>query len=269
MYALRQKVAPDNHGNVFLVPLGDWHVGAEEFDKKSEKRLDDDIDYIINTEGAYTFLMGDLMNSAVLSAPGKPSEEKFGSSEQFLYVVDKLKKLAGTGKILGSIIGNHEEQLVKATGSILNRTLEVCKLLDIEYCGLDCFLFFNILMPRTTANRTYYIYFLHGYGGGRREGGKLNNVMELLRICDFDLAVFGHVHSKIGTVTSRWRPNNGELVESKIGYVTCGSYLSQGSSNIPSHFYGTKKGYSPISLGAPRVWFEADQHFPKDMTITV
>ena len=60
------ELKPHN-GKVELIPLGDCHYGNPCFTDNSEEKLDGYIDYIMNHDGVYTILMGDLIESAMLT----------------------------------------------------------------------------------------------------------------------------------------------------------------------------------------------------------
>jgi len=74
MFKLRVKATPQN-GCVYLVPLGDTHYGSSEFTSWSNEKLTGYINWILERQNAYTFLMGDILNCGTTMSLGKPFEE--------------------------------------------------------------------------------------------------------------------------------------------------------------------------------------------------
>ena len=242
---------------IYLIPLGDFHVGAEEFTAASEKKLQGYIEWILARNNAYAVLMGDLTNCSTVVSAGRPFEEKLDGTDQFLEVKRILEPLAREKKILSSVVGNHEYQYMKAVGTRLNRNKELCALLDIDYCGAQAYLSLNITVSRN-KRMTYDVFCTHGFGGGRKKGAKVNNLSGLADIAEADLYLAGHTHECIGYLTTRWTHVQNRLVERKVGFCITGSFLSytQESELVSSESYAERLALPPARIGAPRIRLE-------------
>lgn len=87
-----------------ILPLADVHYGHKSCDVKDFKN---DIEYIKNTPGVYTFLNGDMIENAnKLSIGGGVYEQDKMPNEQIHDIVEMLAPISD--KILWSVIGNHE-----------------------------------------------------------------------------------------------------------------------------------------------------------------
>ena len=248
------KVADDC---IYLIPLGDFHVGAEEFTAASEKKLQGYIEWILARDNAYAVLMGDLTNCSTVVSAGRPFEEKLDGTDQFLEVKRILEPLAKEKRILSSVVGNHEYQYMKAVGTRLNRNKELCALLDIDYCGAQAYLSLNCTSYKT-QRVTFDVFTTHGFGGGRKKGAKVNNISDLADIAEADLYLMGHTHECIGYLTTRWTHVQNRLVERKVGFCITGSFLSysQESELVASESYAERMALPPARIGAPRIRLE-------------
>lgn len=265
-----RKDVKDLNGVIYLVPLGDFHCGAAEFSPTAEEKLQGYLDWVLERENAMVFLMGDLMNCSTTSSAGRPFEEVMGATEQFIHIKRLLEPLAKTGRILGALIGNHEYQLLKATGSKLNRALELCEALNIDYAGASCYLSLNVAQTKTRRT-TWDVFLTHGFGGGRRRGAKVNNLEQLAMIASADLYISAHVHDCLPFRTYRWDHNGPNLYQRKVGFTTSGSFLecSQMDQDKPSEAYSERLAFAPVEIGAPRIRLSADKNGKKDLHISI
>lgn len=99
------NLKPNDEGKVSLINIGDVHYGNPCFSEYSEEKLDGYIDYIMNNDGVYTSLMGDMLESA---NPHSTFKLKISPQEQYEWIYDKFEPLAKAGKIISIIRGNHE-----------------------------------------------------------------------------------------------------------------------------------------------------------------
>jgi len=257
-------------GVIYFVPLGDFHCGAAEFTATAEEKLRGYLEWILEKPNAFTFLMGDLLNCATTSSAGRPFEEILGATDQFIKIKRLLEPLAHTGRVLGSLIGNHEYQLLKSTGSKLNRALELCEALGIDYAGAACYLSLNVSRSKTQRT-TWDLFLSHGFGGGRRRGAKVNNLEQLALICEADVYCSGHVHDCLPFRAYRWSHNKNRLQRRKVAFTTSGSFLdySQTDQDKPSEAYSERLAFAPVEIGAPRIRLSADENGKKDIHISI
>ena len=121
-----------NFNDVYIIPLGDIHMGDKGFGEISRRKLQGYIDWVKATPNAFVFLLGDLVNCATLAGPSSPFQQNMDLSEQVEAIVNMLKPIKD--KILGAIDGNHENRLVKFSG--YSPTISICERLGgITYFG--------------------------------------------------------------------------------------------------------------------------------------
>ena len=74
-------------------------------------------DWILENENAYTFLNGDLCESAIIGSKGDVYKAVMNVSQAKIKIKELLKPLSDNNKILGMTSGNHEDRIYKATGN--------------------------------------------------------------------------------------------------------------------------------------------------------
>lgn len=236
-----------------LLVLSDWHYEDPHSDHNAIKR---DIDYIATHPNAYCVLAGDLMNCAIKSSVSDiygdtlPPMEVLRICEELLYPI--------RGKVVGAVNGNHEARHYKTNG--VDMTLLMCKQLGIEdkYSPDTALIFlrFGELEGHKNHHRPacYTIYLTHGSGGGRREGGKIQRLVDYSNIVDADAYLVGHTHLPAGLKTGFARPstaNNSITYCTKL-FVNAASALNYGG-------YGDIGGYRPGCSDVPRIIFNGER----------
>ena len=245
MKAIRADL-PQGLESVELLVLADYHYADPNSDHNAIQR---DLDYVATHENAYCLLAGDLMDCALKSSLGDVYVN-LSPMEELSACIEMIKPIAS--KVVGIVSGNHENRHYKTNGIDLTRLL--AKQLGIEdrYSSDTAVVFLRF--GKDSGNRNhkrpilYTIYLAHGTGGGRREGGKIQRLVDLSNICDCDIYVCGHTHLPATLKTAFARPNP---ANSSISYCTrlflnCGAKLSYGG-------YGDVGGYRPNSKDTPRI----------------
>lgn len=94
--------------------------------------------------------------------------------------------------------------------------------------------------PKGNRPMMYTITGVHGYGGGRKNGGKINNLVEMSDKVIADLYIMGHTHTPIVTRNSIFIPDyqHKSLVKKEKYYLMTNSFLEYGG-------YGELCGYTP------------------------
>lgn len=239
-----------------ILPLADVHLG----DKNCNgNRLNELLDYIAETPNCYTILNGDLMDTATKTSIG----DVYGANlnpmqqlEQCVKLFDKIK-----GKVLAVMPGNHEQRIYKTDG--LDTTSIMCSQLGIldYYSPTSAFLFIRFgAQTRRHEERTvcYTIYCVHGSGGGRMEGGKVNRMLQLSSIVDADIYLHSHTHLPAVVKNSYYRVclANSSIAKVDKLFVNTSSLLDYGG-------YGEMQSYKPNSLDTPLITLNGKRHFAK------
>jgi predicted phosphodiesterase len=200
-----------------IVAFADWHWSDPQ---SNHDKIKEDIDYVLTHDNAFCVLNGDLLNCAIKSAVSDCYSE-ITPMDELRVCVSLFKPLAEKGKILCIVPGNHERRHYKTNG--IDITELMCRQLGIEdrYSPTTALLFIRFgkdTVPQHHGRKVAYTaYVSHGNGGGRREGGKLQRLVDLSTIVDADIYICGHVHLPAATKDRFARPC---MANSSITYGT-------------------------------------------------
>ena len=248
----------------YLIPIGDLHIGDKAFGKKGRDKLNGYVQWVKDHENACILLMGDISNVASRHSKTSPFESNANEYEEAEGLFKPVAK-----QILGAIDGNHEARMLDMFGYSPLQAL--CAKLEIPYCGWSAVIELNVGNSRARGcpkGRTmtprmkylwnpYFVYCHHTTGGGTTLGGALNRSVKLQEIVQgIDVFCGGHNHqlaTGVRTVLHPYPPGR-RMVERKVTYVDCGSYLDWDESYA-------EKGMMPIGkLGSPRIRFAGARH---------
>lgn len=223
-------------------PMSDLHIGDGHCDYKS---ILERIEYIKNTPNAYCILDGDLMDTAIASSVGDTYGASFQPMEQLQHCVALFKQIKD--KILAVLPGNHENRVYRSDG--IDITALMCSELGIRdrYSPTTALLFVRFgNTKRRSRPQLYTIYVTHGSGGGRKEGGKVNRLVDLASIVDADIYVTGHTHLPVVLKESFFRvsgSNSSVAMVDKL-FINTAASLNYGG-------YGDAMGFKPASKKSP------------------
>ncbi|MEM3541196.1 MAG: metallophosphoesterase [Candidatus Bilamarchaeaceae archaeon] len=250
---------------VYLIPLGDIHLGSKGIDYE---KLQGYIDWIANEPHAYCFLMGDVFDVATITSPTNPFKSEMNLNDALKYLSELVKPIRE--KIIGAITGNHETRLERFAG--FNPLQAFCDTQGITYAGYSAIIRFRIgsknrKTPKEMVSpKIEYVFFAHHTtGGGATIGGKLNRVQKLTQVfVGADAYLGGHNHSKaMGEEQVAYLSKNGrgeaKIDFKKIFYIDTGSFL------IYDNSYAEEKMLPPSHTGAPRIRMDG---FKKDLHIS-
>lgn len=228
---------------VEIVPLSDIHQGNPCFTEKGEEKLDGYLNYILDKDGCYTILVGDLIES---SNPHASFKLKTTPQEQYDWILDKFMPLADKKKIISILGGNHENWIYSDTGfdiiKTMSQTLRVPYLGDSGYIGMK-------------VNKQFYtMYATHPKTAVTRKSSKIKMLEDIGSIHDVDVIACAHIHSIITEEQIMRKPNfvTGEVDNKKQLLIGTGSFLEYGD-------YAEQARYKPEKMGAPKIILRADR----------
>ena len=218
-----------------LLCLADFHIGDELCNLKLIRQVLEDVK---NSPNTFIILNGDLMNNSTKSSVGDVYSETLTPTQQILKLCDLLEPICDRILVIHS--GNHEQRTLRNDGVDIIRL--VAKQLHIEDRFSDGWWYLYLTFGMCNKGRplTYEITGIHGYGGGRKNGGKINNLVEMSDKVVADLYVMSHTHTPIITRNTIYVPDaqHKTLVKRDKYYLMTNSFLEYGG-------YGEKLGYTP------------------------
>lgn len=228
-----------------ILPLADLHIGDIHSDGK---KIQEWLDYIKKTPNCYTILNGDLCDNATKTSIG----DVYGASLRPMEQLEQAVKLFGPikDKILAVTAGNHEARTYKTDG--IDMTQVICNQL-----GLDCYAPESALVFVQFGKQNsdkhhwpmlYSIYCVHGSGGGRKEGGKINRLVDLATIVDADIYLMSHTHLPAIARNSFYRVDTRRCTTTQVDHL----FLNT-SSALQYGGYGEAQSYKPNSLETPMI----------------
>jgi len=234
---------------VYLVPLGDWHLGNK-FCRVD--LIQGYIDWIKNHYNAYTVLMGDMMECATKYSVPELYDSLVTPDDTY----DMVKKLLMPikNKILMVVRGNHEEMIWRHSGTDYCAHL-ARELGDIPYKPDGGML--GMRLGKDNHRGMAWFYGTHGWGGARTVGAKVKKPEEIALAVEADIIAVAHDHTqaihRLNVVTPpRSRisfENPNYLVTKRRLLINTGGFVDFGG-------YVQRKGYVPQDLGTPRILIE-------------
>lgn len=226
-----------------LVPLGDLHVGDR---WSNTQAIQSAVDYILEEKHRYVVLNGDLINNAIKTSVSDIYTEVISPIQQIEKVVELLTPIKDRILAMGS--GNHEERTYKLTGIDPSRYISTRLGIEERYSENSFVLFIKVgkshsSKPSNIKQQVYSVFVQHGYGGGKKPGSKLNNMVASNGIiADCDLYIVGHGHTPIIHPDSTFVTDvqNMTLSRKDRFYLMHNAYLDFGG-------YGLRQGFSPAS----------------------
>jgi len=252
-----------------FIPLGDFHIGADGCDKGHIKRY---VEYIRKND-YWWWGMGDYLDSIIHTDPrfdpeGVDRDLSIADlkdlprkqSAMFLELIEPIKD-----RCLFVLSGNHEEALAKHTAN--NVTEFIAHSLGVPYLGYSGFVTLRFhwqakgndgKKSNRSTSRTLFVH--HGWGGGRKMGGKANKILDFLNGFDADDYFMGHVHDVLITKTSRLEARGRSIGKPKhfrdnitwqeMHYRSREHCFGLTGTFLKSALYSEIKGYNPSFMGA-------------------
>lgn len=219
-----------------ILPIADVHIGDKLCNLKLFKEA---LERIKNEPNTYTIINGDLCNTALKNSKSDVYGDCLSPMEQLNQVVNYLKPIKE--KILVMTTGNHEDRIKKETDIDVSRL--IARELNIENRYTDSWwnLFLTFGEDRKGHPLTYVITGTHGYGGGRKDGGKLNRLQEMSNVVIADLYLMSHTHKPISAKSCIYVPyyQSRTLMKQEMYYLMTNSFLESDGG------YAEKMGFPP------------------------
>lgn len=233
---------PKELKSIEIIDIADLHIGDMMSDWEHIQEL---LKYVKDTQNCYCILGGDLMDTAISASIG----DTYGANVQPMHQLEMCVKLFEPikDKILCVLHGNHENRVYKSDG--LDMTQIFCNQLGIgeRYSATTALLFISFGNDvRHKRKETYLVYATHGSGGGRKEGGKINRLVDLAEIVDADLYFCAHTHLPATLKTGFYRASPSASSVSMVThtFINTAAALDYGG-------YGDVQGYKPSCKDYP------------------
>jgi len=237
---------PTDLKQIELLVLADYHYADPRSDKTAMKK---DIEYVLTHDNAYAILAGDLFDCALKSSLGDVYTN-LSPMEELRAVSDLLSPIAQ--KIICVVGGNHEARHYRTNGIDMTRLLARQLGIEDKYSSDTALVFLRFGEDRVPQHHRrpilYTIYVTHGTGGGRKEGGKIQRLVDLSCICDADCYICGHTHLPASLKTSFARPSG---ANNSITY--CSKLFVNSAAKLDYGGYGDIGGYKPACKDTPRI----------------
>ena len=219
-----------------IIPIADVHIG----DKLSNlKLLKEVLERIKKEKHTYTIINGDLCNMALKNSKSDVYSDSLSPMEQVLKATELLEGIKDKILVLGT--GNHEDRIAKETNIDVTRL--IAKQLGIEDRYADAWWYLYLTFGKDKKGRpiTYGITGLHGYGGGRKSGGKINRLEDMSQVVIADLYIMSHTHKPISTKNCIYIPyyQSKTLTKEEMYYLMTNSFLESDGG------YAEKMGFPP------------------------
>ena len=223
---------------VTIIPIADVHIG----DKLSNlKLLKEVLLRIKNDPNTYTIINGDLCNMALKNSKSDVYSDNLSPMEQVIQTTELLKEIKN--KILVIASGNHEDRTQKETNIDVTRLIARELGIEDRYSNGWWYLYLTFGEDIKKRAITYCITGIHGYGGGRKSGSKINRLEDMSQVVVADLYIMSHNHKQIGTKGTIYIPyyQSKTLMKQELHYLMTNSFLESDGG------YAEKMGLSPTN----------------------
>ncbi len=255
---------PRNLEQIEIHTFADEHLGDMCCDVK---RLLQRIEYVKNTPSAYCILNGDIIDNATCNSIGDTYSQALNPMNQLERAVEIFEPIKD--KILCITHGNHENRTYKSEGINLSALIAGQLGLSERYTPTSALLFVRLGERSDGTKETngsgrprqicYSIYTLHGSGGGRKEGGKINRLADMAAIIDADIYIHSHTHLPIIMKQAFYRidPRNSTVGIVEKLFVNTASNLNYEGS------YGEYGAYKPNSKETPIIYLSGVKKYSR------
>lgn len=244
-----------------ILPVADYHWADPNSD---HDKILADIKYIKEHPNVYCVLNGDLMDCAIASSIGDTYGATLSPMDELKVCMELFAPIAD--KILCVVPGNHEARHYRTNG--IDLTELMCRQLGIEdrFSPTTAILFvrFGRLNSEKDGHHRkacYTVYISHGSGVGRKEGGKIQRLVDLSTIVDADVYICGHTHLPATLKDGFARPC---VANSSVAY--CTRLYVNTSAKLNYGGYGDTQGFKVPCTDTPIIWLNGER---KEMRATI
>lgn len=236
---------PRNLKFVELYTLSDLHLGDRNCDYN---KIYEQVKQIESNPNAYVILNGDLINNATTQSISDTYSEVISPMQQLKQVTALFEPIKD--RILAITSGNHENRTYRTDGIDLTEIMARELGLGDRYAPESVTLFLRVgdKIKKSHKNQQvcYALFITHGSGGGRREGGKINRLVDLASIIDVDIYIHSHTHLPAVLKQAFYRADtkNSTIALVDKMFVNTNAWLNYGG-------YGEAHGYKPASTHTP------------------
>ena len=233
--------------------LSDLHLGDRNC---NYKELLEKLQQIEANPNAYVILNGDLINNATTQSISDTYSETISPMEQLKQATALFKPIKD--KILAITSGNHENRTYRTDGIDLTEIMAIELGVGDRYAPESVTLFLRLGDKTNKTHKgqqvCYALYITHGSGGGRREGGKINRLVDLASIIDVDIYIHSHTHLPAILKQGFYRADTKNSTIAKVEklFVNTNAWLNYGG-------YGEAHGYKPASIQAPIIYLDGSR----------
>ena len=245
-----------NFETLEIVVVADEHLGDPLSDAR---RVKETVAYVMAAENRFMILNGDLMDAAIKSSIGDVYGAVLTPMQQLELCVNIFGKAKSRILLVGP--GNHELRIYKQDG--IDMTKLMCQELGLlkVYTPTSGYIFLRFGASASTKHHNnpilYRIYANHGGGGGgRKEGGKINRLADMTRICDADIYIHSHTHLPAIFMDSYYRPSSARSTISSHNRLFVNT-----AANLDYGGYAELCGYPPASLANPLITLSGRQEW--------
>lgn len=221
---------------ITIIPIADVHIGDKLANLKLFKQV---LERIKNEPNTFTIINGDMCNMALKNSKSNVYADSLSPMQQVIKTVDYLQDIKD--KILVIATGNHEDRTAKETDIDVMRL--VARELGIEdrYASAWWYLYLTFGQDIKGRAITYAITGVHGYGGGRKSGGKINRLEDMSQVVIADLYLMSHTHKPITTKGCIYLPyyQSKAISKQELYYLMTNAFLESDNG------YAEKMGFPP------------------------
>lgn len=219
-----------------IYPLGDVHVGSENF---NEKLFDKWLEMVKNDHQGYVVIVGDLLDNGLKNSKTNSYDATMSPREQKNWIRDRLKPIKG--KILGAVAGNHELRSRVLTDDC--PLYDILAMLELEHLYRENFGFLKLSLGEKRSDRQWTYTMALAHGKSRNKTEKFAYAID-----GMDIFVTGHLHSASATFPSKIviDPRNNVVKMQGFLHITVPSFQDYAGYAIRDMYMPTDNNKVPV-----------------------